>query len=192
MINPILQSPNVQLAGDSNAVLNYQRDSRNYVTQLFGEQLPAIQNGFFNVHMSKGIIVQPHWHTNVTEMIVLISGEITTSVFDPFTRRRINYHLKPGQVSIFPKGWFHWFVADTDDVHLLTIFDQPTPDIVLGADFLAATPPEVAHRAYCIDEEAYAKAIASIKNDAILGPPIGCVDSVSDQAIQASKTKDDL
>ncbi|MGF9697098.1 MULTISPECIES: cupin domain-containing protein [Paenibacillus] len=192
MINPILQSPNVQLAGDSNAVLNYQRDARNYVTQLFGEQLPAIQNGFFNVHMSKGIIVQPHWHTNVTEMIVLISGEITTSVFDPFTRRRMNYHLKPGQVSIFPKGWFHWFVADTDDVHLLTIFDQPTPDIVLGADFLAATPPEVAHRAYCIDEEAYAKAIASIKNDAILGPPIGCVDSVSDQATQASKTKGEL
>ncbi|WP_416295364.1 cupin domain-containing protein [Paenibacillus illinoisensis] len=189
MINPILQIPNIQLAGDSTAVLNYQRDPRNYVTQLFGEQLPAIQNGFFNVHMSKGIIVQPHWHTNTTEMIVLISGEITTSVFDPFARRRINYHLKPGQVSIFPKGWFHWFVADTDDVHLLTIFDQPTPDIVLGADFLAATPPEVAHRAYCIDEEAYAQAVASIQNDAILGPPIGCVKSISDQVSPASKTK---
>ena len=46
MINPILQIPNIQLAGDSTAVLNYQRDPRNYVTQLFGEQLPAIQNGF--------------------------------------------------------------------------------------------------------------------------------------------------
>ncbi|WP_440109546.1 cupin domain-containing protein [Paenibacillus sp. QZ-Y1] len=188
MINPILQSPNVQLAADSTAVMNYQRDSRNYITQLFGEQLPAIKNGFFNVHMSKGIIVQPHWHTNVTEMVVLISGEITTSVFDPFTRERISYHLKPGQVSIFPQGWFHWFVAETDDVHLLTIFDQPTPDIVLGADFLAATPPEVAHRAYCIDEEAYAKAIASIKNDAIVGPPVGgCDEFVSDQSTKATK-----
>ncbi|SEA82281.1 cupin domain-containing protein [Paenibacillus marchantiae] len=188
MTNPILQAPNVQLAADSTAVLNYQRDSRNYITQLFGPQLPTIKNGFFNVHMSKGIIVQPHWHTNVTEMVVLINGEITTSVYDPFKRERISYHLKPGQVSIFPQGWFHWFVAETDDVHLLTIFDQPTPDIVLGADFLAATPPEVAHRAYCIDEEAYRTAVASIKNDAILGPPIGCVDSVSDQAIKATKS----
>lgn len=51
MTNPILQSPNVQLAADSTAVLNYQRDSRNYITQLFGPQLPTIKNGFFNVHM---------------------------------------------------------------------------------------------------------------------------------------------
>ncbi|WKL02543.1 hypothetical protein Q0F98_00710 [Paenibacillus amylolyticus] len=54
MMNPILQAPNVPLAADSNAVVNYQRDSRNYVTQLFGEQLPTIANGFFNVYLSKG------------------------------------------------------------------------------------------------------------------------------------------
>ncbi|MDT9718232.1 cupin domain-containing protein [Paenibacillus sp. ClWae2A] len=188
MMNPILQAPNVPLAADSNAVVNYQRDSRNYVTQLFGEQLPTIANGFFNVHLSKGIIVQPHWHTNVTEMVVVITGEITASVFNPFMRERLTYRLKPGQVVVFPKGWFHWFVAETDDVYVLTIFDQPTPDIVFGADFLAATPPEVAHRAYCLDEEAYARAVASIKNDAILGPQIGCDTQVSDQSTSPSKT----
>lgn len=188
MMNPILQAPNVPLAADSNAVVNYQRDSRNYVTQLFGQQLPTIANGFFNVYLSKGIIVQPHWHTNVTEMVVVITGEITASVFNPFTRERLTYRLKPGQVVVFPKGWFHWFVAETDDVYVLTIFDQPTPDIVFGADFLAATPPEVAHRAYCLDEEAYARAVASIKNDAILGPPIGCDTEVSDQSTSPSKT----
>lgn len=187
MINPILKSPNVPLAADSNAVVNYQRDPNNYVTQLFGEQLPTIENGFFNVYLSKGIIVQPHWHPNVTEMVVVISGEITASVFNPFTRERITYRLKPGQVVVFPKGWFHWFVAETDGVYVLTIFDQPTPDIVFGADFLAATPPEVAHRAYCLDEEAYAKAVASIQNDAILGPNIGCGTDVSDTSVQASK-----
>lgn len=180
MINPILKSPNVPLAADSNAVVNYRRDPNNYVTQLFGEQLPTIENGFFNVYLSKGIIVRPHWHPNVTEMVVVISGEITASVFNPFTRERITYRLKPGQVVVFPKGWFHWFVAETDGVYVLTIFDQPTPDIVFGADFLAATPPEVAHRAYCLDEEAYAKAAASIQNDAILGPNIGCGAGVSD------------
>lgn len=187
MINPILKSPNVPLAADSNAVVNYRRDPSNYVTQLFGEQLPTIENGFFNVYLSKGIIVQPHWHTNVTEMVVVISGEITASVFNPFTRERLTYRLKQGQVVVFPKGWFHWFVAETDGVYVLTIFDQPTPDIVFGADFLSATPPEVAHRAYCLDEEAYAKAVASIQNDAILGPNIGCGTDVSDTSVQASK-----
>ena len=188
MMDPILQSPNVPLAADSNAVVNYRRDENNFVTQLFGEQLPTIKNGFFNVYLSKGIIVQPHWHTNVTETVVVISGEITASVFNPFTRERITYRLKPGQVVVFPKGWFHWFVAETDGVYVLTIFDQPTPDIVFGADFLAATPPEVAHRAYCLDEEAYARAVASIQNDKILGPSIGCDSAVSDTFNQPSKS----
>lgn len=48
-MNPVLQSPDLTLSADSNAVLNYRRDARNYITQLFGEQLPAIRNGFFNV-----------------------------------------------------------------------------------------------------------------------------------------------
>ena len=100
MINPILKSPNVPLAADSNAVVNYRRDPSNYVTQLFGEQLPTIENGF-NVYLSKGIIVQPHWHTNVTEMVVVIRGEITASVFNPFTRERITYRLEAGASGCF-------------------------------------------------------------------------------------------
>ncbi|MCL6460180.1 MAG: cupin domain-containing protein, partial [Gorillibacterium sp.] len=90
-MNTVLQAPDLTLAADSNRVLNYKRDPHNYITQLFGKQLPAIQNGFFNVHMSKGIIVQPHWHTNVTEMIFVITGEIITSVCNPFTQRLLTY-----------------------------------------------------------------------------------------------------
>lgn len=175
MLNPVLQAPDLKLAADSNQVLNYKRDANNYITQLFGEQLPAIRNGFFNAHMSKGFIVQPHWHTNVTEMVFVISGELITSVFDPFTQKLMTYHLKPGQVSILPKGWFHWILAESDQVHFLTIFDAPTPDIVYGSDFLRAVPKEVIQRAYCINEEDYAKAVAPLKESVILGPPPGCV-----------------
>lgn len=106
MIDPVLQNPNLRLAADSNQVLNYQRDPHNYITQVFGEQLPAIKTGFFNVHLTKGIIIQPHWHTNVNELVYVIHGEVITSVFDPFTQRLISYHLKPGQVSMFPKAGF--------------------------------------------------------------------------------------
>lgn len=170
--NNILQSPSLQLAADSNQVLNYRRDPHNFVTQLFGEQLPAIETGFFNIHMSKGIIVQPHWHTNASEMLYVINGEVITSIFNIYQRRIMTYHLKSGQVSLFPKGWFHWFIALTDQVHVLAIFDQPTPDIVYGSDFLRFTPEEVIQRSYGVSGEDYAKAIAPLQQSVILGPPI--------------------
>ncbi|MFT8320243.1 MAG: cupin domain-containing protein [Bacillus sp. (in: firmicutes)] len=167
-------SPSFQLFGDSTKVVNYQRDAHNYITQLFASQLPAVQTSFFNVHMSQGIIVQPHWHTNVTELVFLISGEVMASVFNPYSRKLMTYKLKPGQVSQFPKGWFHWIIALTQNVHLLTIFDQPTPDIVYGSDFLRFVPTEVLNRAYCVQEDYYEKAVAPLNESVILGPPIGC------------------
>ncbi|GKU84610.1 cupin domain-containing protein [Niallia sp. NCCP-28] len=168
------QSPSYQLFGDSTKVVNYKRDSNNYITQLFSEQLPNIQTGFFNVHLSQGIIIQPHWHTNVTELVFVISGEALTSVFNPFTQKLLTYHLKPGQVSQFPKGWFHWIIALQNNTHILTIFDQPTPDIVYGSDFLRFIPADVLNRAYCIQENYYKKAVEPIYDSVILGPPAGC------------------
>jgi oxalate decarboxylase/phosphoglucose isomerase-like protein (cupin superfamily) len=168
----VLQSPDLVLKADSNVTLSYKRDSRNYITQVFAEQLPAVKTGFFNVHMSKGIIIQPHWHTNVTETLVVITGKVKTSVFNPFTQERMTYKLGPGQVSVFPRGWFHWIVAKSDDVHLLAIFDRPTPDIVYGSDFLRSIPKEIMNRAYGVNEEDYAKAVAPIQESVILGPPV--------------------
>ncbi|MCI1857748.1 MAG: cupin domain-containing protein [Sporolactobacillus sp.] len=164
----------IDLAADSTKIVTERRDARNYVTQLFGPQLPAIKNGFFNVHMTRGIIIQPHWHTNASEMIFMIGGTALTSVFNPFTRKVISYRIGTGQVSILPRGWFHWIVALTDDVHLLAIFDQPTPDVVYGSDFLRFTPAEVMNRAYCVDPQTYAQAVAPIRQSTILGPPIDC------------------
>lgn len=173
MYDSILQNPDLTLAADSNVFVNYQRDSHNYITQLFGEQFPAIKNGFFNVHMTRGIIIQPHWHTNTTEMVIVVNGKIKTSVFNPFTQKLMTYKLGPGQVSMFPKGWFHWIVARSDDVHFLTIFDRPTPDIVYGSDFLRSIPKEIMNRAYAINEEDYAKTVTPIKESVIMGPPMG-------------------
>lgn len=185
MLDPVLTSPNLKLYADSNDTLNYKRDAGNYITQVFGAQMPAIATGFFNVHMTQGIIVQPHWHTNVNELVFVISGEVITSVFNPFTQKLMTYKLKPGQVSMFPKGWFHWILTLSDKAHILTIFDQPTPDIVYGADFLRHIPKEILHIAYCINEEDYAKAVAPLKETVILGPPPGCGkrdDNTSDNA----------
>jgi|GEM_PF-734621 len=174
MLDPVLTSPNVKLFADSNDTVTYKRDAGNYITQVFGEQMPAIATGFFNVHMTKGIIIQPHWHTNANELVFVISGEVLTSIFNPFTQRLMTYKLKPGQVAMLPKGWFHWILTLSDRAHILTIFDQPTPDIVYGADFLRHIPREILNIAYCINEEEYAEAVAPLKETVILGPPPGC------------------
>ncbi|MBE9917505.1 cupin domain-containing protein [Paenibacillus donghaensis] len=169
-----LTSLSLNLSADSNEVVNYRRDPQNYVTQLFGAQLPAISTGFFNVYMSQGIMVNPHWHTNVNELVVVITGEVIASVFNPFTQRLMTYRLKPGQVVQLPKGWFHWIVSLTDNTFIMAIFDQPTPDVVYASDFLRFLPKEVAERAYCVNPEEFAKAVAPISQSAILGPPVNC------------------
>lgn len=174
-MNDLLSSPDLNLMGDSNLCMNYQRDPCNYITQLFGTQLPAIPTGFFNVHMTKGMIVQPHWHPNCTEVVIVIDGCVLTSVFNPFTRRLMTYQLGPGQVVVFPRGWFHWIVTLSEHTYFLTIFDVPTPDIVMGADFLKCIPVEVLNRAFCIDEAAYQAATAPMKESVLIGPPPGCI-----------------
>lgn len=173
-MNPVLQDPRLCLCADSTQTLAYRRDSRNYVTQLFGPDFPAVETGFFNIHMSQGMIVPPHWHTNADELVFVICGGIVASVFNPFTRKLITCTLKPGQVVQLPKGWFHWFIAITDNTHVLTIFDVPTPDVVFGADFLSCIPPEVMNRAFCINPQDYAKAVAPIQDALLLGPPPSC------------------
>lgn len=166
--------PSFNLFADATTFVAERRDASNYICQLFGPQFPEIKNGFFNVHMTRGMIVQPHWHTNASEMVFMIQGSTITSVFNPFTQKVMSYQIGSGQVTMLPKGWFHWIVAMTDDVHLLTIFDQPTPDVVFGSDFLRFTPAEVVGRAYCVNPEAYAQAVSPIQQSTILGPPANC------------------
>lgn len=170
----LLQSPSLVLSADSNKTVTYERDPQNFITQLFGEQLPPVKTGFFNVRMSKDVIVQPHWHTNATELVIVLSGEVVTTVFNPFSQKLMTYRIGPGEVSMFPEGWFHWIVSTCDHTHFLTVFDVPTPDIVLGSDFLRFTPKEIMELAYCADGDAYAKAVAPIQQSVIFGPPPGC------------------
>ncbi|QWU16110.1 Cupin [Paenibacillus sophorae] len=184
-MNSPLSSPTLTLTADSNMYINYQADAHNYLTQVFGAQLPANPTGLFNVHMTRGFIVQPHWHTNATELVFVISGEIMTSVFNPCTQQLMTYRLTPGQVSVLPKGWFHWIVVLSEQTHFLTIFDVPTPDVVYGSDFLKAIPPEVLNRAYCVGEEDYKKAVAPLQESVILGPPPGCVCGNVPPSVQA-------
>lgn len=167
-----LTSPSLNLSADSNEVVTYRRDSRNYITQLFSPQLPAADIGFFNIRMSRGVMITPHWHTNSSEMVVVIAGEVTTSVFNPNTQRLMTYRLGPGKVAQFPKGWFHWIVSLTDDTFIMAIFDRPNSDIVYAADFLRFTPKEIMGLAYGVNPEEFAQAVAPIRQSVVLGPPV--------------------
>ncbi|WP_369125276.1 cupin domain-containing protein [Alicyclobacillus fastidiosus] len=63
-----------------------------------------------DLYLTKGHMREPHWHPNADELDYVISGEVTVSILDPNTLQVCNYRLKPGQVTLIPKRWFHWII----------------------------------------------------------------------------------
>ena len=82
--------------------------------------------------MSAHQIIEPHYHQNAAETIYCISGSVTVSILNPFTKQILNYTITPGQIVNVPKGWWHYELALTDQTHLLAIFNAPMPEVILG------------------------------------------------------------
>lgn len=96
------------------------------------------------------------------------------SLINPFTRELRHFPITPGQVANVPQGWWHYLVATMDNTHLLTIFDAPTPEFILGSDILRLTPNNIMAHTYCLDENKVQEALAPIKKPVIIGPPNDC------------------
>ena len=84
-----------------------------------------------------------------------------------------NYFITPGQVVNVPQGWWHYEVATVDNTHLLAISNEPTPVAILGSDILKLTPANIMAHTYCLDENQWNKAIASVQPTSLTAPLIG-------------------
>jgi hypothetical protein len=59
-----------------------------------------------------------------------VAGSALVSLINPFTNKRSDIPITPGQVANIPKGW--WQEEGTSDgTHLLAIFDAPYPEYIL-------------------------------------------------------------
>jgi quercetin dioxygenase-like cupin family protein len=168
-------SPSTQYAFDVNGSPLFRKDNKNYINILGLKQLNTLENvSLLDIFLSAGNVVEPHYHQNAAELVYCISGAVTVSMLNPFTKQILNYPIKPGQVANIPQAWWHYEAATIDNTHLLAIFDAPTPEVILGSDILKFTPANIMSHTYCLDENQWKQAIAPVKPSTYIGPHKEC------------------
>lgn len=166
-----LSSPAAQFAFDLNTNPFFIKNQQNYINLAGVEQLNTLDHvSLLDIYMSAHQIIEPHYHQNAAETIYCISGSVTVSILNPFTKQILNYTITPGQIVNVPKGWWHYELALTDQTHLLAIFNAPMPEVILGSDLLKLTPANIMAYTYCIPEQLWREAIARVKPATFIGP----------------------
>ncbi|WP_308634877.1 cupin domain-containing protein [Paenibacillus silvisoli] len=184
-------SPNVQFTYNMNNNTTFKKDANNYINTLSNQELNTLVDvSLLDIFMSKGNVVEPHYHQNAAELVYLISGSIVLSLINPFTNELLHFPLhQPGQVANVPQGWWHYEVATADNTHLLAIFDAPVPQFIGGSDLLRLTPAHILAHTYCLNEAKVKETLAPITQTVFIGPPANCNMPGQVQGVQAAQEK---
>jgi oxalate decarboxylase len=109
--------------------------------------------------LKPGGIRIPHWHPNANEMDYVISGKAAIALFGPTSEANPggiieHFVLEPGDISFLPQGWFHSIQnVGHGDLHILVIFNNPSPQDI-GLSFgLGAMQVEVVAKVLGVSEE---------------------------------------
>jgi len=166
----------VQFFADLNKNRLFTRNTDNYINRLGRDTLNTLGNvSLLDIYLSKGRVVEPHYHQNAAELVYCVAGAAVVSLINPFTNKVSNISITPGQVANVPQGWWHWEIASKDDTHLIAIFDAPYPEYILGSDILTKTPIEVLAHTYCLDANKLRSTLRPLENESIvIGPTDTC------------------
>lgn len=165
-------SPSTQFTFDVNKSTLYKKDNNNFINVLGVQQLNTLDNvSLLDIFLSTNNIIEPHYHQNAAELIYCISGAVTVSILNPFTKQLLHYPITPGQVANVPQGWWHYEIATADKTHLLAIFNAPTPEVISGSDILKLTPANIISHTYNVDENLWKQAVAPVRPGTFIGPP---------------------
>lgn len=164
-------SPSTQYTFDVNKSPLFKKNDNNFINVLGIQQLNTLENvSLLDIFLSANNVVEPHYHQNAAELVYCISGAVTISILNPFTKQILNFPITPGQVANVPQGWWHYEIATVDNTHILAIFDAPTPEVILGSDILKFTPTNIMAHTYCLNENQWKKAIAPVQPTTYIGP----------------------
>ncbi|MFC7686907.1 cupin domain-containing protein [Ureibacillus sp. GCM10028918] len=168
-------SPSTQFYFDVNKSQLYKKDRQNFINVLGVSELNSLKGlSMLDTFLSKGNIVEPHYHQNAAELVYCISGCANVSIFNPYSKQLMQFTITPGQVVNVPQGWWHFIEAQADHTHFLAIFDSNTPEVILGSDILKYTPSTIMAKAYCLDELQWKQTIAPVRPGTFIGPHIDC------------------
>jgi oxalate decarboxylase/phosphoglucose isomerase-like protein (cupin superfamily) len=150
----------------------FRRNAKNILYEVTSTQIPKMQDlSLGDLYLSKNHIREPHWHPNADELDYIISGEVIISILNPFTLQLQTYHVKPGQVTFLPKGWWHWITAVTNEAHLLVNFNDGKIQSIEGSDVLRLTQPGIFQLAYDVNANKLKRVLSPIDETVVLGPP---------------------
>lgn len=153
----------------------FTKNQKNYINILSQEQVPLMGDTvLLDVFLSKGNMVEPHYHINASEAIYCVTGEVIVSMIHLESNKLKEVRLAPQQVATIPQGWWHYFQALKEDTHVLTIYDTNKLETVWGSDVLRLTPPQVFAHAYCLQVQQVRDALKPLKKQVIIGPPENC------------------
>jgi hypothetical protein len=151
-------SPSLNLSFDIRSAPYYVKDNQNFIFQQLAGQTPFLQSlGVFDVYLSAGHSIEPHWHPNANEIIYMIQGEMIESVLNPCTLQVLSYRLRPQQT------------ASMDNTHFTATFDNSNVGIIFGSDVLRMTPPAVFQAVYGVDARQLAEVLRPIDRTVIIG-----------------------
>lgn len=168
-------SPATQFTFDVNNSPLFKKNNQNFINVLGINQLNTLENvSLLDIFLNADNVIEPHYHQHAAELLYCISGAVTVSLLNPFTKQIQDYPITAGQVANVPQGWWHYMLATANDTHFLGIFDAPTPEVILGSDLLTLTPANIMAHTYCLDEGQWEKAISPVKPSTFIGPPSDC------------------
>ncbi|MBS2967390.1 cupin domain-containing protein [Metabacillus sp. KIGAM252] len=163
-----------QFAFDMRNSFLFKKNDENYITIMGSKQLNTVKTSLLDIFLSKGNLVEPHYHQNAAELVYCISGSADVSILNPFTKQLLTYRISPQQVANVPQGWWHYEQAIEDNTHLLAIFNASNPEVVLGSDILKFTPASIMSQTYCISENEWKQVTEPVKPSTYIGPYEDC------------------
>jgi oxalate decarboxylase len=93
--------------------------------------------------LDPGALQAPHWHPEAGEVHYVMAGQGTATVLSP-GHEYASFELRPGSVSFFPRGHYH-FVHNTGDepMQVLAAFTHETPTQFSAGDVFGFVPKPI-------------------------------------------------
>ncbi|XKI12357.1 Cupin type-1 domain-containing protein [Sporosarcina sp. ANT_H38] len=81
-------SPTKQFTFDVNDSTLIKKNNENFINILSINQLNTLDNvSLLDIFLSNTNVIEPHYHQNAAELVYCISGAVTVSLLNPFTKK---------------------------------------------------------------------------------------------------------
>lgn len=126
--------------------LSYKSDRDNVVYSMVLQDFNLVV-----IHLSKGNMIEPHYHLNSSVIIFLVSGTVKITLINPLTNENMHKTLQKGDVLTVPEGWWHYKQAIEDETYMIKILNKNNVHTVYGSDIWQTLPVSILEEVYGLE-----------------------------------------